>query len=66
MKTEAKLLVYKRFDQQDEIIVCLNAGKQDESFDFPTGNMYLDLISGEKLQKNIRLKALEGRILKRL
>jgi cyclomaltodextrinase len=66
LKTEAKLLVYKRFDQQDEIIVCLNAGKQDESFDFPTGNMYLDLISGEKLQKNIRLKALEGRILKRL
>jgi cyclomaltodextrinase len=66
LKTEAKLLVYKRFDQQDEIIVCLNAGKQDESFDFPIGNMYLDLISGEKLQKNIRLKALEGRILKRL
>ncbi len=66
LKTEGKLLVYKRFDQNDEIIVCLNAGNQEGSFDFPTDNKYIDLISGEKLQKSISLKALEGRILKKM
>lgn len=66
LKTEGKLLVYKRFDQKDEIIVCLNAGNQEESFDFPADNIYIDLISGEKLQKSISLKALEGRILKKM
>jgi glycosidase len=66
LKKDGKLLVYKRFDQQDEIIICLNAGTTEVFFDLPSGNYYLDLISGEKIQKNVELNALEGKILKKL
>jgi glycosidase len=64
--TENKLLIYKRYNHSDELIVVLNAGTETETAILPAYN-YFDLLSGKILKVNkIRLKPLSGMILKPL
>lgn len=63
---ENKLLIYKRYNHSDELIVVLNAGTETETA-ILSANNYFDLLSGKILKVNkIRLKPLSGMILKPL
>ncbi len=66
LKTEAKMIVYKRFDDKDEIIVALNAGTGNSRFDLPGAGKYVDLLNGRKMKgKTLTLHPLSVAILKR-
>lgn len=64
---DGKLLSYKRFDDQDEIIVMFNLEDSNHQFDLPKSAKYTDLITGEIVDRtDILVKPLEGKILRRI
>jgi len=66
IEMEDKALSYKRFDDNDEIIVLLNAGLQPHLFRLPEGT-YHDLVTNKKsISKEMEIKPLYGSILKKI
>lgn len=66
IKTDNKLLIYKRYTQSEQIIVVLNAGNESETAILPNNN-YFDLLSGKILKvSKISIKPLSGMVLKPL
>ena len=66
IEMEGKALSYKRFDDNDEIIVLLNAGLQPHLFRLPEG-IFHDLVSNKKnISKEMEIKPLYGSILKKI
>jgi len=58
---------YKRFDENDEIIVLFNLDKEPFSFKLPAKATYQDLMSQKTFTGNhIEIQALDGKILKRV
>lgn len=45
LKTEGKLLAYKRFDKNQEIVVAINAGAGKKTFVLPEKGDYVDLLT---------------------
>lgn len=64
---EGKLLAYKRFDGNDEVVVLFNLGNEPHNFALPGGANYTDLLSGkESIKDAIQVNSLDGKILLRL
>jgi glycosidase len=63
--SEGKKLVYKRFDDKNQILVCFNLDHSPQTFNLPSGTTAIDLMNGRK-QKNdtLRLGPYTGAILK--
>lgn len=61
-----KAISYSRYNEQDEIIVLLNAGLNPYTFRFKEG-LYLDLLSKQKIKMSeMEIKPLNGAILKKV
>ena len=67
LKTEGKLLVYKRWNNQQEILVLFNLDKATEMFSLPDKSVYTDLLTNQTIKGNtVELKPLTAMILKKL
>lgn len=63
IKAEGNILAYKRFDDDNEIIVVFNVGDKSYNFEFPVGNSYSSLIDGSLIIDNhINIDPLSGNI----
>jgi glycosidase len=62
---EGKVLVYKRFNQEEELWVFFNLEEKAFDYQLPEGN-YIDLLSGKRQKSKLRLMPENGVILKRL
>ncbi len=63
--SEGKKLVYKRFDDKNQILVCFNLEQSPQIFEIPSGMTALDLISGRQHKTpSLRLGPYTGAILK--
>lgn len=66
LKAEGKMLAYKRFDNENEIIVLFNLEEGDRSFTLPNGQ-YINLLTSKTLNGNsVTLKTLSSAILRRV
>jgi glycosidase len=66
IKTEGKLLGYRRFDAKSEILVFFNVDSKSHSFNLPPKSVYSNLLSNTTgIKSTISLKPLEAVILKR-
>ncbi len=66
MVTKGKKLAYKRFDQQDEIIVLFNLESGEQTFTLPEKATYTDLLTDKKFTGNkFTLKTLTAAVLKK-
>lgn len=62
--TEGKKLIYKRYTDTSEIIVVFNLEAKTQTVRLADGN-YVDLITGKSINgKNLKVKSMEGFILK--
>jgi glycosidase len=62
--TEGKKLIYKRYTDTSEIIVVFNLEAKTQTVQLADGN-YVDLITGKSINgKNLKVKSMEGFILK--
>jgi len=60
-------LVYKRYDAQNEILVCFNLEKATRQFKLPAGALYINLLTDEVININVlALGTLQAAILKRI
>jgi len=67
LKTEGKILVYKRWNNQQEILVLFNLDKATEMFSLPDNSVYTDLLTNQTIKGNtVELKPLTAMILKKL
>ncbi len=67
LKAEGKTLVYKRYDDKDQIIVLFNLEKVAEKLALPTTGTYINLLDNTKLTgKDITLKPMTAAILKKI
>ena len=65
LKAEGKVLVYERYDSQNEILVLLNAGYISHLLQLPEGK-YIDLLHGDTLaQQSVKLHPMSALILKK-
>ena len=65
--TEGKKLAYKRFDQQNEIIVLFNLEPNRQNFPLIGNNSFIDLLTNKKVKGgNINLNPLTAVILKKV
>ncbi|NEW83352.1 MAG: hypothetical protein GZ094_13420 [Mariniphaga sp.] len=64
---KGKKLAYKRFDEENEIIVLFNIENSAQEFTLPENGKYLDLLTNSKFSgKVIKVKSLQALVLKRL
>ncbi len=59
-------LGYKRFDDNNEIIVLFNMESETESFELPIGYTYINLFDGSSTSKSITLAPVSGVLLKQI
>jgi len=64
MLAEGNKLMYKRFDDKDEIIVIFNLENEAQAFDIPWNN-YKNLLNNSTVVGKITLDPMSGMILKR-
>lgn len=65
VKSEGKLLAYRRFKGNKEIVVLFNAGTDTGTFELPKDKTYRYLLGGSgKCENTVTLKGLESVILK--
>ncbi|RFZ85959.1 glycoside hydrolase family 13 protein [Mucilaginibacter terrenus] len=65
LTTAGGILIYRRYDNQDEILVYLNTEDHEYTFNLPDGQ-YLDLLTDQRINGPFTLSTLNGAILKRL
>ncbi|MBX2899881.1 MAG: glycoside hydrolase family 13 protein [Cyclobacteriaceae bacterium] len=64
-KSTGKLLGYRRYLGNDEVLVLFNASTSDANFQLPVGKTYIYLLNGRgKARNSISVKALKAVILK--
>lgn len=67
LKTEGNKLVYKRWDNQQEILVLFNMENSIEKFSLPYNTAYTDLITNQVIKGTlVEMKPLSAMILKKL
>lgn len=65
--TSGKKLVYKRFDDKNEILVLFNVEEKSQKFDLPAKSSYLDLMTNKKVNtSSVVLEKLSATILKKV
>lgn len=63
---KGKKLAYKRFDEENEIIVFFNLENEQQSFNLENGKVFTDLLTDRnEITKNITLKPLNAAVLLR-
>lgn len=66
LKAEGKLLAYKRYDQNQEVVVVFNADTKSQAFSLPNSSSYVDLLSGKKsISNSITIPPLQAVILRK-
>lgn len=66
LETTGNRLVYKRFDNQNEIIVLFNLEKTQQMFNLPNVGRYVDILTGKTFNGNsVKLKPLTALVLKK-
>lgn len=66
LECQGKRLVYKRFDEQNEIIIMFNLEASDKNFSLPAKGIYLDLLTNKKFTgDNIILNPLTAVVLRK-
>jgi glycosidase len=65
LEATGNLLAYKRFDDQNEIIVVFNMDDETRNFNLPEGYSYTNLIDNKTVKTSVKLKSISGIILKR-
>ncbi len=63
--TEGKRLSYRRYDDNDEVVVLFNVDKAKFKFNLPAGK-YVDLLTGKAVVQALELNGLDAAILKRV
>jgi len=67
LKTDDKVLVYKRFDSENQIVVYFNLDAQNHDIDLPENGNYLNLLDNTNINgKVISLNPLSALILKKV
>jgi len=66
LTAKGKLLSYKRFDNNNEIIVLFNLENEDYSFELGKTGEFVDLLTGEQTKGNsVTLKTMTSKVLRR-
>lgn len=65
LEAKENLLAYKRFDNENEIIVIFNMDKESRKFSLPEGYSYTNLFNDKSVKTSVKLKSESGIILKR-
>ena len=63
---EKNKLMYRRYNNKDEILVGFNLEENPETFELPAGFDYLDLFNNKTYNNAVTLEPANGVILKRL
>lgn len=65
LEAEGNRLKYRRYDNNNEIVVIFNMEDNTQQFDLPEGNNYINLINESESSDNITLEPKSGVILKK-
>jgi cyclomaltodextrinase / maltogenic alpha-amylase / neopullulanase len=67
LKAEGKQLMYRRFDEKNEVLVLFNLETSPQTFQLPANSSYADLLSNSKaISRSVSLKPLEAMVLRKL
>ena len=66
VKAEGKLLGYTRTQDDEKVLVILNAGDGEAIYHLVKGKQYKNLLTGEAVEQDVVLKPITGLVLKEL